>query len=182
MASGSTHADNVAASLYGGMVAAMRSEHNRFLVHPLPIPQDLTVFILHPKIEINTKDARAIIKPQVSLQDHISQSMLLTQFLMALYNEDLDLLAGSSRDLIIEPQRKSLIPGFDRLQANAMEVGALGYTISGAGPSMFGLFESQADAQRFADLLPEFSLPYDFNSWITSISPRGAHVTDVENE
>jgi homoserine kinase len=131
------HADNVAPSLLGGMIL-IRS--NRDLdVHRLPIPKGLQVAVVHPKIEILTKDARAVLSLTVTLQQTIQQTGNLGGLIVGMYNGDLGLIQRSLQDVIIEPQRAALIPNFYAVKDAALNSGALGCSISGAGPSIFAL-------------------------------------------
>lgn len=145
VADGSFHADNVAPSLVGG-ITLIRS--NRSLdIHHLPVPENLQVAVVHPDIEILTRDARAVLSDQVSLKTAILQTGNLGSFITALYTNDLPLLGRSLHDHVVEPQRKQLIQGFDDVKRAALDCGALGCSISGAGPSMFALCDSGYLAQ-----------------------------------
>ncbi len=144
-ADGAFHADNVAPSLVGGIVL-IRS-NTSLDIHQLPVPEALQVVVVHPEIEILTKDARAVLSDHVSLELAIEQLGNLSTFITALFTNDLLLLSRSLKDVIIEPQRKQLIQGFDEVQQAALASGALGCGISGAGPSMFCLCDSGYLAQ-----------------------------------
>jgi homoserine kinase len=146
LASGSFHADNVAPSLLGGVV--LIRDNPTLDVHRLPVPKDLFVTVVYPHVEVLTKHARGILKPDLSLAQHTRQSANLAAFVVALYNGDLALVGRSLRDEIIEPQRAALIPGFYNVKAAALEAGALGCTISGAGPSMFTLSADRDTAEK----------------------------------
>jgi homoserine kinase len=145
VADGSFHADNVAPCLVGG-ITLIRS-NDSLDVHHLPVPPNLHVAVVHPEIEILTRDARAVLSPTVPLATAIRQMGSLASFITALYTNDLPLLGRSLRDHLIEPQRKQLIQGFDRVQGIALERGALGCSISGAGPSVFALCDGGYLAQ-----------------------------------
>ena len=137
IADGAYHADNVAPSLIGGMVL-IRS--NKDLdVHRLPVPKGLYAAVVHPQVEILTKDARNVLSDTVSLQQCIEQNGNLGGLIVGLYNSDLELIGRSLNDVIIEPQRARLIPHFYEVKAAALDAGALGCSISGAGPSIFAL-------------------------------------------
>ncbi len=131
------HADNVAPSLLGGMVL-IRSNQD-LDVHRLPIPRGLQVAVVHPKVEILTKDARAVLSSTVTLQQTIQQTGNLGGLIIGMYNGDLGLIQRSLQDVIIEPQRAALIPNFYAVKEAALNNGALGCSISGAGPSIFAL-------------------------------------------
>ena len=145
VADGSFHADNVAPSLVGG-ITLIRSNES-LDIHHLPVPENLHVAVVHPDIEILTRDARAVLSDTLSLTTAIHQMGSLASFITALYTNDLPLLGRSLHDYVIEPQRKQLIKGFDDVKAAAMDRGALGCSISGAGPSVFALCDSGYLAQ-----------------------------------
>ncbi len=145
VADGSFHADNVAPCLVGG-ITLIRSNES-LDVHHLPVPPSLSVAVVHPEIEILTRDARAVLSETIPLKTAILQMGSLASFITALYTNDLPLLGRSLKDHIIEPQRKKLITGFDEVQKAALQRGALGCSISGAGPSVFALCDSGYVAQ-----------------------------------
>jgi homoserine kinase len=146
LADGAYHADNVAPSLFGGIVL-IRS--NRELdVHSIPVPEGLYASVVYPEVEVLTREARAILKKEVPLAATIEQCGNLAAFMVALYNSDFKLLSRSLHDVIIEPQRAQLIPHFYATKAAALNAGALGCSISGAGPSIFALSSSQAVAEN----------------------------------
>lgn len=145
VADGSFHADNVAPSLVGG-ITLIRSNES-LDIHQLPVPDNLRVAVVHPDIEILTRDAREVLSDTISLEKAIRQTGSLASFITALYTNDLPLLGRSLEDHIVEPQRKQLIKGFDDVKKAALDRGALGCSISGAGPSVFALCDSGYLAQ-----------------------------------
>ena len=149
IADGAWHADNVAPSLLGGMVLIRDNES--LDVHKLYIPKGLQAVVIYPHVEVLTKDSRNILKPTVELEQHIHQSGNLGGFLIGMYNSDFDLIQRSLEDLIIEPQRASLIPGFFEMKQIALDQGALGFSISGAGPSMFALCNNSLVAENIVE-------------------------------
>lgn len=148
VASGSLHADNVAPSLLGGMIFIRNSAKSD--VFKLPPIHGLYLAMVHPNLTIMTKTAREILSSMVSLQQHIEQSANLASFILATYTSDIDLLARCVRDVIIEPQRAQLIPHFYEVKEEAMKKGALGCSISGAGPSLFALCSNSLIAEEVA--------------------------------
>ncbi len=137
LASGGMHADNVAPCLLGGLL--LIREHAPPDVHRLPVPQGLCLAVVYPEVEVLTKDARSILSDTVPLRQFIRQNANLGAFVMGLFNSDLQLIGRSLRDVVIEPQRARLIPHFYEVKEAALHAGALGCSISGAGPSMFAL-------------------------------------------
>ncbi|KQS24782.1 homoserine kinase [Dyadobacter sp. Leaf189] len=146
IASGSAHADNVGPSLLGGFVV-IRS-YNPLDVFTIPVPDDLYCTLVHPDIEINTKDARFILRNEVSLKNTIAQMGNVAGLVAGLMKADYDLISRSMVDVIIEPVRSILIPEFKEVKQAAIENGALGCSISGAGPSMFALSRGIENAQK----------------------------------
>jgi len=146
IADGAWHADNVAPSLMGGMV--LIRDNPTLDVHRLTVPKGLYVSVIYPHVKILTKDSRSILRDQLPLNDVVSQTGNLAGFIVGLYRTDLDLIKRSLQDLLIEPQRKRLIPHFDQVKNAALEAGALGCSISGAGPSIFALSENSLVAEQ----------------------------------
>jgi len=151
IADGSYHADNVAPSLMGGMVLIRDNES--LDVHRLNVPKGLYATVVHPHVKILTRDSRAILSNQVSLQAHIRQSGNLAAFVHALYRSDFDLIGRSLQDVIIEPQRAKLIPHFYAVKDAALKAGALGCSISGAGPSIFALSANSLIAEEVGQVM-----------------------------
>ena len=140
MACGEAHADNVAPALLGGFVL-IRSYHPLDVVK-IDSPKDLYATIIHPRIEIATKDARSILKKSLLLKDAIKQWGNVAGLITGLIKEDYALIGRSMEDVIVEPVRSMLIPGFDQVKESAINSGALGCGISGSGPSIFALSKS----------------------------------------
>ncbi len=173
VADGSFHADNVAPSLVGG-ITLIRSNES-LDIHHLPVPENLRVAVVHPEIEILTRDARAVLHASVDLSIAIHQMGSLASFITALYTEDLPLLGRSLHDYMIEPQRKQLIKGFDAVKAAALDRGALGCGISGAGPSVFAICDSGYLAQAAGQAMQEAFGKYDVDSqlYVSPINQKG---------
>ncbi|MDR5590549.1 homoserine kinase [Christiangramia sp. SM2212] len=176
LASGNAHADNVAPALLGGF-SLVRS-YDPLEVLSLPVPQELVVVVLHPMIEIKTKDSRSIIKQNVSLKSAINQWGNLGALVSALYTEDYDLLGRSLQDEIVEPVRSILIPYFQDLKVLASENGALGFGISGSGPSVYALCKGEQIAKKVRDAIEVFySNKYiDFELHLSGINKQGVKV------
>jgi homoserine kinase len=146
VASGAYHADNVAPSLLGGFI--LIRDNPTLDIHRLPSIKGLQVTVVHPNIEILTKESRSILSEQVSLKQLIQQTGSVGGLVTALFKGDLDLLKRSLIDVVIEPQRAQLIPGFYQVKEAAMNAGALGCSISGAGPSIFALCANSLIAEN----------------------------------
>lgn len=153
IASGSAHADNVGPSLLGGFVV-IRS-YNPLDIFTIPVPDDLYCTLVHPDIEINTKDARFILRNEVSLKNTIAQMGNVAGLVAGLMKADYDLISRSMVDVIIEPVRSILIPEFRDVKQAAISNGALGCSISGAGPSMFALSRGIENAKNAGKAMQE---------------------------
>ena len=175
VASGSAHIDNIAPCLFGGLVLTVGIDQPR--VKQIPVPASLRCVLVHPHMFLGTREARAILKTNVSRSDFIWQSANLAGFISGCYSNDLDMIRESFNDVIIEPQRHSLIPGFKDVQRGAMSAGALGCSISGAGPSIFAWAEiQQAEAVRGA-MVAAFTIHgLQSECWISSLDNVGARV------
>jgi len=178
VADGSFHADNVAPSLVGG-ITLIRSNES-LDIHHLPVPENLQVAVVHPDIEILTRDARAVLSDSVPLKTAIHQMGSLASFIVALYTNDIPLLGRSLHDFIIEPQRKQLINGFDDVKAAAMDRGALGCSISGAGPSMFAVCDSGYLAQAAGQGMQEAFAQHGISSqlYVSPINQKGVVIME----
>lgn len=146
IASGGPQGDNIVPSMLGGIV--LIRDNATMDVHRLHVPRGLYVVVVHPKMELLTREARAILSPEVSMEKHVRQSANLAAFVLGLFNGDLGLVGRSLRDEIVEPQRAGMIPGFYDVQEAAMLEGALGCSISGAGPSVFALCANSLIAEN----------------------------------
>jgi homoserine kinase len=145
VACGAAHADNVAPSLLGGFVL-IRS-YDPLDVVQLPVPPGLAVATVHPHTEIKTEDARRILKKELRLSDAVRQWGNLAALVAALFQGDMGLLSRSLQDVVAEPRRGLLIPGFAKVKQAALDGGALGCSISGSGPSVFSLCASMQNAR-----------------------------------
>ncbi|MEP6646083.1 MAG: homoserine kinase, partial [Saprospiraceae bacterium] len=143
-ASGSRHGDNIIPALMGGLI--LIRDLNTCDYQRIYTPPGLYMAILLPEIMISTKSARNILRPDVPLHDMVTQSANLASFVIAMNLGDLDLIRRSMVDIVIEPQRKHLIPNFDEIQKTALGMGALGCSISGAGPAIFALCQEKLQA------------------------------------
>ncbi|MDP1843124.1 MAG: homoserine kinase [Sediminibacterium sp.] len=172
LASGVKHADNIAPCIYGG-VTLIRS------IFPLDIIQlnapPLYVTIVHPQIEVRTSDARSILKQQILLKDAIKQWGNIAGLVAGLQQQDYELIGRSLEDVLIEPVRSILIPGFNLIKQKSKEAGALGGGISGSGPSIFMLSRDEATAKKVEQAM---QLVYDdialeHHTYVTTINQQG---------
>ena len=151
LACGSAHADNVSPALLGGFTLVRSTDP--LDVIKLPTPLELTTTVIHPKIEVKTADARAVLKKRVSLEKAINQWANVGALVASLYEEDYDLLSRALVDEIVEPSRSILIPYFAQLKSACQEAGALGSGISGSGPSVFALSRGMTTAHKVAQAM-----------------------------
>jgi len=148
VASKAIHADNVAPSLFGGIV--LIRAYNPIDIIQIPPPKDLYCTIIYPDIEIKTSEAREILPESVSLQDMISQTGNIASLIYGLSTSDFSLISRSLNDRVVEPVRSKLITGFNEIKKAAIDAGALGSSISGSGPSLFALSNSEEIANNIA--------------------------------
>lgn len=174
-ADGAIHGDNVIPSLVGGMVLIRDNSTCDFL--KLPVPTGLYAFVVYPDIEILTKDARAVLSTHVPLPDLIAQTGNIASFVASLYTSDLELMARSLKDHVIESQRAQLIPHFYDMQDIALKYGAMNYTISGAGPSMFGFAINTLIAQDATTAIQAHLKAHNIEStvYISPINMTGSY-------
>lgn len=177
LASGVKHADNIAPCVLGG-VTLIRSIHPLDII-TIPSP-DLFVTVVHPQIEVRTSDARQILKQQVSLKDAIRQWGNIAGLVTGFMKNDLDLIGRSLEDVIIEPVRSILIPGFAEVKKNCKEAGALGGGISGSGPSVFMLSKDEATAKAVESVMKDVytRIGIDFNTYVTTINKKGVEIVE----
>lgn len=174
---GATHPDNVAPSLYGGFILA-RSADPPDIVR-LPVPEGLACAVLHPHVEIETGAARALLGNTVPLRDAVRQWGNVGGLVAALFTDDRALLSRSLEDVIAEPKRAGLVPGFFDIKAAALAAGALGCSLSGSGPSVFALASSLEDAQRAGDAMHrafDDASKVGADLWVSLVGRQGARV------
>jgi homoserine kinase len=175
VASGSAHIDNIAPCLFGGLVLTVGIDSPR--VKQIPVPPSLRCVLVHPHMFLGTREARAILKTDVTRSDFVWQTANLAGFISGCYSNDLEMIHDSFNDVIIEPQRHSLIPGFKDVKRGAMSAGALGCSISGAGPTIFAWAEFQnAEAVRGAMAAAFAANGLQSDGWISRVEIYGARV------
>lgn len=151
-AAGSTHADNAAPSLMGGIVLVRG--YDPLEIVDLPVPAALRVVVVHPHHRVETSKARALLRGYgFPIEQAVANLGNLGAFVAALYREDLELLGRSIEDRMVEPLRVSLIPGFREVKQAARQAGALGCSISGSGPSIFALADNDLAAARVGEAM-----------------------------
>ena len=146
VASGGFHADNIAPALFGGIIL-IRS-YDPLDILQLPVPKNLFSTVVLPDFVINTRDARNMLPNRVPLKSAVEQAGNLAGFILGLHEDDFDLLGRSMVDVFAEPIRAELIPGYHIVQKIAMDTGAIGCGISGSGPALFALSDSEEMAKK----------------------------------
>ena len=153
VASGGFHADNIAPALFGGMIL-IRS-YDPLDILNLPIPENLFSTAVLPDFTVNTKDARRMLPKRVPLKSAVEQAGNLAGFTLGLHRADFDLLGRSMVDLFAEPVRADLIPGYHLVRQAAMDTGAIGCGISGSGPALFALCNSEDTSRKVGTAMVE---------------------------
>lgn len=176
VASGCEHADNVAPCVLGGFTLVRG--YDPLDVIKIESPDELYAVVLHPHIEVKTSDSRAVLKPEVSLKNAITQWGNLGGLIAGLYTKDYELIGRSLNDVIVEPARKHLIPNFDEVKNTAIQNGALGSGISGAGPSIFALCKGEtiayAVAKSMDNVYADTGIPFDIH--ISKVNDEGTKI------
>jgi homoserine kinase len=179
VASGVKHADNIAPCIYGG-ITLIRSIFPLDIVSiPAPV---LHVTVVHPQIEVRTSDARQILRKQVLLKDAIRQWGNIAGVVAGLIKNDYELIGRSLEDVIIEPVRSMLIPGFEEVKQCCRTAGALGGGISGSGPSIFMLSRDEATASRLETIMKDIytRIGLDHHTYVTTINHQGVKIIPDE--
>jgi homoserine kinase len=175
VASGVKHADNIAPCIYGG-ITLIRSIFPLDIVS-IPAPK-LYVTVVHPQIEVRTADARQILRKQVLLKDAIRQWGNIAGLVAGFMKNDYELIGRSLEDVIIEPVRSMLIPGFDEVKQRCKAAGALGGGISGSGPSIFMFSKDEATALALEQIMRGIYLRIglDHHTYTTTINKQGVKI------
>jgi homoserine kinase len=145
VASGSRHGDNLGPMLLGGLVLATRERLLR-----LPVPEEWHCALVHPHVVLETRESRAALTGGFALGDVVAQHANLALVLTGCHRGDAALVREGLKDVLVEPRRAPLVPAFARVKQAALDHHALGASISGGGPSMFGWYERREDAERAA--------------------------------
>jgi homoserine kinase len=177
LGAGSAHADNIAPSLCGGLVL-VRCPNPPDVVR-LPVPAGLSAVVVHPDLEIETAQARALIGDTVRLADAVRQWANLGALVDGLHRGDFALISRSLEDSIAEPRRASLVPGLAVIKRVALDAGALGCSLSGSGPSIFALCASREAATRVAAAMTaavRAEIGGDVQTYVSPIASQGARV------
>jgi homoserine kinase len=179
IAGGVKHADNVSPCIFGG-VTLIRSIFPLDII-PLNAP-DLFITIVHPQIEVRTSDSRQILRKEVQLKNAIKQWGNIGGLIMGFMKNDFDLIGRSMEDVIIEPVRSILIPGFDEVKLKCKEAGSIGGGISGSGPSIFMLSKDEETANKLEKIMKDIyeKIGVDYKTYVTAINPEGVKIVEAQ--
>ena len=180
LASGTAHADNVAPSLLGGL--CLIQHYQPLNVIKVPIKNIFYWVVVHPHIIIETKMARGLLPTSLPTATTTEQFGYLGGLIVGLMKGDAKLVSQSLHDTIAEPTRSTLIPEFNTIKAAAIHAGALGFSISGSGPSVFALTDSLKTAQQVALTIKQTFLhaaKINSDTYISKINQRGTHILET---
>lgn len=150
---GSIHYDNVSASVLGGFVIVRTKPLDVLKIAP---PSDLRLVVAVPKIAVpakKTEVSRSVVPKQIALSDSVINLSNAAAIVAGFVQKDSDLIGESIHDIIVEPARAHLIPGFNSVKKNALKAGALGVTISGAGPSVISFATKKHNLSKIANAM-----------------------------
>lgn len=173
VASGGLHGDNVGPMLLGGLVLATADR-----LVPIPVPAALHCALVHPHAVVETREARAALAGAYELHDFVAQSANLALVLAGCHRNDVELIRAGLRDVLVEPRRASLITGFAAVKQAALDAGALGASISGAGPSVFAWCADKATADIAATRMRVAfaKAGVDSDAWVSPVAGPAAEV------
>ncbi len=179
VASGSLHADNLAPCLLGGLVLARPSESPD--VVSIPVPAALRCVLVHPRLRVDTREARRVLPRTVGLRAMVEQSANLAGVIAGCYSGDLELIGRSLTDLVVEPHRAPLVRGFDAVKGAALEGGALGCSLSGSGPALFAWCDGEARGEEIRErMVAAFrAAGVEARGWISPVDAPGARVESL---
>ena len=179
LACGYGHADNVAPALMGGFVL-IRSYEPLDIIS-LPFPDDMHAAIVYPEVDVPTKDARQMIRSKVLLKDAVTQWGNVAGLVSGLFMKDYDLIGRSMTDILVEPTRSILIPDFAKLKLLALQSGAVGFGISGSGPSVFALTKDADTAEKITKKLQQHLQSININSlsFVSEVNKKGPIILDL---
>lgn len=173
VASGGRHGDNLGPMLLGGLVLATADR-----LVKIPVPAAWHSVLVHPDAVLETRRARAALQGGYELKEFVAQSANLALVLIGCQSGDASLVRAGLDDVLVEPRRAPLIAGFDAAKRAALEAGAMGASISGAGPSVFGWFETRGEAEAAAPKIRAAfaGAGFDSQAWVSPIESPGAAV------
>lgn len=181
-ASGAAHGDNVTPCLFGGLT--LTRSIDPIDVIKIPVPDSIYVVLVHPHFRLDTSLSRSVLRTNLPVSDFVRQSANLAGFISGCYTNDIDLISRSLKDVLIEPKRSPLIPGFDLAKDAAVSNGVLGCSISGSGPSFFAWCNGKESAEKVRDAVVSAfkSEMVESDSWVSKVSEQGAKVIETNEK
>lgn len=175
-ACGTRHADNVAASMYGGI--SLIKELSPLEIVPLPVPENLFVSVLFPQFKLKTSTSRNVLSEDIKLKLASQQWGNLASFVSGLYQSDYELISRSMKDVVAEKYRSVLIPAYDEMKIAAMKNGALGFGISGSGPAVFALSHGKENAYEVKEAMGiAFQMSgIEYRSFVSKVRMKKAEI------
>lgn len=179
VASGSLHADNLAPCILGGLVLARPTEAPD--VVSIPVPASLRCVLVHPRLRVDTREARRVLPRSVELHAMVEQSANLAGVIAGCFSGDLELIGRSLADLVVEPHRAPLVRGFDAVKRAALEGGALGCSLSGSGPALFAWCDGDARGAEIRErMVAAFAAAgVEARGWVSPVDAPGTRVEAV---
>ncbi len=180
VASGCIHGDNVAPCLFGGIVFIPPSHPERYV--SIPVPDRLSCVLVRPDLRLDTSAGRSILGDSVRLADAVTQTSHLSSVLCACFNNDIDALQDVLTDVLVEPQRCHQVKGFATIKDAALSSGALGFSLSGSGPSMVAWMRQEDQASVETRIRGEMETIYgsDYQCVTSAVNARGARLISSE--
>lgn len=178
VACGSAHADNAAPAMLGNFIL-IRSYHPLDLITIRP-PEHLFCSLVHPHTELKTSYARSVLPKSIPLSTATQQWGNVGALVAGLLTSDYDVIGRALVDVVAEPKRAPLIPGFNEVKHAALDSGALGCSIAGSGPSIFAFSSSRETAVAVGSAMQEAFLQsqagLESDMWVSPICSQGARV------
>ncbi|WNH51824.1 homoserine kinase [Stenotrophomonas oahuensis] len=173
VASGGRHGDNLGPMLLGGLVLSTADQ-----LVKLPVPEAWHSLLVHPDAVLETRRARAALQGHYALSEFVAQSANLALVISGCYSGDGARVRAGLRDVLVEPRRAALIVGFEAARDAALAAGAMGSSISGAGPSVFAWFEQReaAEAARASVQQAFADAGFDSQAWVSPLNAPAAHL------
>lgn len=178
LTSGGRHLDNVAPSLLGGLQLMVPGRGGAAATRRLPWPSDLLLVVVHPACQLATATSRSVLPERLGWPETVDFAGNLASLVQALHSDDRALLGRCLRDPLVEVHRAPLVPGFRAAQAAAMDLSALGCSLSGSGPSVFAVAGDEVQATAIAAAIRHAFSEAGLASqgWICALDPEGARV------
>lgn len=176
VASGATHADNIAPALLGG-ITLIRSYDPLDIKH-IPYPDDLWCAVVHPHLEILTEESRKLIPKTIPLETALIQAGNLAALVAGLSSADYPLISRSVNDVFAEPYRTMQLPDFKQLKESALKAGSVGTGLSGSGPSVFSLCRGEEMAGSVGQVKKDHFTQRDIETrvYVSRISNVGCKI------